>query len=95
MSTLMKIHQLTTEILSPQVFHIWPHMTLTFDLMTLNTKAGHLPFMVINHVKFGEDPSTHFREIVPTSFSYMTSYELDLWPHNIEYLINLSTLHGK
>ena len=64
-------------------------MTLTFDPMTLNTKSVHLPIMVINHIKFGEDPSTHFRDIMPTGFSYMT-----FDPMTFNYLIKLFTDHA-
>ena len=38
-------------------------MTLIFDPMTLKTYSVHVPSMVITHVKFGENPSTHFRDI--------------------------------
>ena len=47
-------------------------MTLTFDPTTLNTYSGHLLFMVTNHVKFGEDPLTHFGDIVPTRLQRRT-----------------------
>ena len=83
MSRLIKIKQLNT----PKVFYV-THMTLTFDPMTLNTYSVHLPFMVTHHVKFGQDPSTHFGDITHTSLSNMTSYDSVLWPHDLEYLIS-------
>jgi len=33
--------------------------------------------MVSYHVKFDEDLSTHYGDIAPTSFSYMTPYDFD------------------
>jgi len=80
-SRLMKIHQLTREISSPQDFHSWPHLTLTFDPMTKNTKSVQLPFMVSNHVKFDEDPSTHYRDIAPTRLQRQTDGCMDRQMH--------------
>jgi len=92
-SSLVKIPQIPWEISCTQDFHIWPHMTLTFDPMTLKTYSVHLLFIGSYHVKFGEDPSNPLGDIALTGFSYMTPYDLELWPHELENLISSSTLY--
>jgi len=127
MSNLIKICQLTKEILRSQVFSnrtsycldLWPHD---------HEYSVHLSFMVSHLVKFDEAPSTWPWPLTPWSwipnqfmyssqgvtlsslmkihqlpreiscpqiFSNMTPYYLDLWPHDPEYLISSSNLHGE
>ena len=52
----------------------------------------------VYHVKFDEDPSTIYWYIAPNTFSYtcMTTYDIDLWPHHLKNLISSSTrLHDE
>ena len=42
-------------------------------------------WLTIYHVKFDEDPSTHYGDIVPTSFFHIwLHYGLDIWNHYIK-----------